>query len=181
MFNPFVPLQYKMIKGFRKMKHRYIVSQTIFDNEHVINNSPYLKGNNGSHDTGGAAKECLLFSDYAELSSAQIHFNALNDKYRAILDLENEKHRRKAIEMIGSNSTFRVYVAFVEDIRKIEKDLNKKYSSSIRNYISKRTSWRITAQEAVNAKLELIFGELFVILKYRSHTERLRLAELEKF
>lgn len=167
MFNPFVPFHFKMVEGFRKMKHRYLVSQT--------NTQAFDHFDEASRDP-------ILFTDYADLSSAQIHFNALlNDKYRAILDLENEKHRKKIIEMTSPNSKYRTYVAFVNDIKKIEKEMNIKYTQNIRNYISKKTKWRIEAHETIHPKLELVFGELFIILKYRSQEERFRLADLEKY
>ncbi len=166
MFNPFVPFHYKMIDGFRKMNRRYLVSQT-----HTQAIDHFAED----------AKEPILLTDYDELMSAKIHYNALTDKYRYILDLENELHRNKVIEMIKPDSKYRVYAAFIEDMKQVEKRLNDKYTNNIRNYISKRTNWRIGADKTIYPRLEMTFGELFVILKYGSQTERFKLSELEKY
>ena len=114
---------------------------------------------------GDDAKEPILFTDYDEIMAAKIHYNALTDKYRYVLDLENEKHRSKVIEMIGAGSKFKVYAAFVEDMKQVEKRLNDKYTNNIRNYVSRRTNWRIGADKTIYPRLEVIFGELFVRLR----------------
>ena len=166
MFHPFVPFHIKMIEGFRKMNRRWLVSQTYtLAIDHF----------------GEDAKEPILLTDYDEIIAAKIHYNALTDKYRYVLDLENEKHRSKVIEMIGAGSKFKVYAAFVEDMKQVEKKLNDKYTNNIRNYVSKKTNWRIGADKTIYPRLEVIFGELFVILKYGNQTERIRLSDLEKY
>ena len=168
MFNPFVPFHIKMIEGFRKMKRPYLVAQT---NLQAIDHFEEIP------------KVPLLLTDYDNLQGAQIHLNAITatDKYKSIINLENEKHRSKLLEILGPGSNYRVYAAFIEDMKQVEKRLNDKYTGNIRNYISRRTNWRIGADKTIYPRLEAVFGELFVILKYGTQTERFRLSDLEKY
>ena len=148
------------------MNRRYLVSQ---QNVHA------------GHAFGDDATVSILLSDYDDLGLAKIHFNALTDKYRAILDLEKEVHRKKLEEMLGPGSRYRVYAAFTEDIKKLEKRLNDRYSKSIRNYVAQHTNWRIGADKSLVPKLQLVFGDLFVILKYSGQEIRFKLADLDRY
>lgn len=166
MFNPFVPFHTKMIDPLRKMSRRYLVSQT---NHH-------------------AADECqedpripILLSDYEDVSIAQVHLNALTDKYKAMMDLENERHRGKLLDMLSPESKYKVYSAFIPEVKSVENRMNQQYSVNIRNYISRMTNWRVGGEKTINPKLEMIFGELFVTLKYGGQSVRIKLAELEKY
>ena len=166
MFNPYVKFDIKMISGLRDMNRRYLVSQL---NTHAGN------------VFGDDAKDPILLTDYDDYGLAKIHFNALTDKYRAILDLEKEAHRKKIAEMLEPDSKYRLYAAFVDDLKRVEKRLNDRYSKSIRNYIAQHTTWRIGADKTLIPKMQLIFGELFVILKYSGQEIRFKLADLDKY
>jgi len=166
MFNPFVPFHSKMIETLRKMGRRWLVSQT------------YQGGMDHFQEE---SKEPIILSDYDSLEQARVHYHALTDKYRAILDLEKEEHRNKLIEMIGPDSKYKVLAAFVEDMKQVEKMLNAKYNQNIRNYIRRETNWRIGGDHTIFPKLELTFGELFVSIKYSNQHLRIRLADLEKY
>ncbi|MEO5563734.1 MAG: hypothetical protein ABIR18_09875 [Chitinophagaceae bacterium] len=168
MFNPFVPFHIKMIEELRKMRRRYFVTQTNKAELDVINDDPKIP---------------LLICDYENLGLAKIHFNAIvtSDKFRAIIDIEKDEHRAKLKEMLGADSKYKVYSSFIQDVKTVEKRLNDKYSKNIRNYITRMTNWRIGADKTISPNLELIFGELFVTLKYGSQSVRIKLAELEKY
>lgn len=167
MFNPFVPFHSKMIEGFRSLKHRYLVTQT-------------FRGRVDHYQDEG--RTVLLLTDYEEENRAKVHWNAVrDDPYKYILDLENEAHRNKLIEMLQPGSRYRLLAAFIEDVKAVEKRLNAKYANNIRNYIQRETNWRIGAGETIFPKLDLAFGELFVTLKYSNQTVRLRLSDLEKY
>jgi uncharacterized surface protein with fasciclin (FAS1) repeats len=166
MFNPFVPFHFNMIKGLRDMNRRYLVSQTYHQAIDHFAEDP---------------KTALLLSDYEDLSLAKIHYNALTDKFRAILDLEKEKHREKLVDMLHPNSKYRVYAPFIKDMKQVEKRLNDKYSNNIRNYVRLKTNWRIGSDKTLQPRLQMQFGELFVILKYSGQEIRFKLEELEKY
>ncbi|RYY57217.1 MAG: hypothetical protein EOO09_03510 [Chitinophagaceae bacterium] len=166
MLNPYVKFQQVMIGGLRKMNRRYIVTQL---NVHVTT------------AFGDDATVPILLSDYDDLGLAKIHFNALNDRYRAIMDLEKPAHRHKLDEMLLPDSKYRLYAAFTDDIKRLEKRLNDRYSKSIRNYVAQHTTWRVGADRTLTPKLQLVFGDLFVILKYSGQEIRFKLADLDRY
>ena len=167
MFNVFVPFHPKLVAALREVNRRWLVSQ---------------KNIHAEEEAIGEAIPILL-TDYDEIITAKTHWQAIDprDRYRFILDLENEVHRKKVEELIMPGSGYRVYAAFIDDLEKVKRQLNEKYSASIRQYISKKTSWKIGRDESIYPNLELVFGELYVILKYASQIHRLRLSELEKY
>ena len=154
-----------MIEGFRKNKTPFLVSQTFKDG--LIDESKKIP---------------IVLTDYGTEQAAKVHFDSINDQYKAILNLENEKHRNKIIEMLQENSRFKLYVAIVADMNQVKRRLNLKYTNNIKSFISRRTKWRIEPKTTVYPDLEISFGELFVVLKYGSYkAERVKLSELEKF
>jgi hypothetical protein len=58
--------------------------------------------------------------------------------------------------------------------------MDLKYKDNIRRYIMKNTSWRISANEAIRPSLQVIYGELFIILKRGSQTLRVKFEDIEK-
>ena len=44
----------------------------------------------------------------------------------------------------------------------------------------KNTNWRISANEAIRPSLQVIYGELFIVLKRGSQTLRVKFEEIEK-
>ena len=122
-----------------------------------------------------------LFTDYDDIGIAINHYKNVADQYRAMLDLENEKHRNKIIELLAPASKFIVYAAFIKDNDIVQKSLYDTYHTQMRKYIVQRTDWKIGADKTIFPKLELIFGELFVSFKYAGQTKRIKLDELEKY
>lgn len=166
MFNPFVPFHIRMIDSLRQIGHRYIVTQTF---HHALDSStadPRLP---------------LLLSDYKDVHTATVHFRALDDPYRAILDLEREDHRAKITGMLDPGSRYQLWAAFIQDRRQVEQRLNEQYSAQIRNYVARNTDWRVGSDRTLRPRLQMIFGELFVILKYGQQTEQFRLSELDRY
>src|ERR1700761_8289999 len=101
-FEIFTPLY---IKRLRELKKRYLVSQY------------YKRGLD--HFSNGKAP--LLLSDYDDLGLAKVHLNAVrNDKFAAILDLENEKHLAKLNEMLTEASSYRLYWAVVKSAKDLQ-------------------------------------------------------------
>jgi hypothetical protein len=167
MFNPFVPFQEKMLDGFIQMKRPWLVSQTFKGEIDLVSDEP---------------KTPILLTDYEDLGLARIHYNAItNDKYRYILDLHNPVHARKIREMLSPGSKYRVYAAFIEDTEKVINRLNNKYNKNIRNYVARKTGWRLDAGDVICPKLEVIFGELFVNIKCSSQSVRFKLSDLENY
>ncbi len=164
MFNPFAIYSPKLLQYCLDNGRKYLVTQT---NLHAPT------------DAGGAVP--LLVSDYNDPGLAQIHFKALEDRYAAILDLGKRTHLAKIRQLMEPDSGYHLYAAFIHDRKQVEREMNERFTDHIRNYVTKETNWRIGADKKISPRLELIFGELFVTLKYGSQRLRIKLAELEKY
>jgi hypothetical protein len=121
----------------------------------------------------------ILLTDYDQLGLAQIHYSAVkHDKYASIIDLS--KHTLKIRKMLKAESEYRLYWAMVKSIDEVKKRMDLKYTDNIRRYIMKNTTWRIDANEGIRPSLQVIYGELFIILKRGSQSLRIRFDDIEK-
>ena len=165
MFQPFELFQPQFINRLIKMDRKYLVSQT------------YHRAFDHFEET----KTDILLTDYDQLGLAQIHLSAVkHDKYASIIDLTNPKHKEKILQMFHAESGYRLYWAIVKSVDDVKKRMDLKYKDNIRRYIMKNTSWRISANEAIRPSLQVIYGELFIILKRGSQTLRVKFEEIEK-
>jgi len=164
MFNPFPLMKEKQLTGFRdRLKKPYLVSQTL---------------RNVAPDPEG--KTNILLCDYDDKGLAMIHQKSvLQDKYAALIDLNNEKHFQTVWDMLQPESRYRVYCAFTED-KQIAKTILNRYEANIRNYIRK-AGWKPERGAHLHPHVELVFGELFVTLKYGSEKRKFRLEKLERY
>lgn len=164
MFQPFVKLEARLVEAFIKQKERYLVSQTY----------------KALQDYKKDEKIYLLFTPYSDLSRARIHLSALdNERYAAIIDLENELHKNKILAMLQSDKNYVLYAAVVQSKSDLEKNLKTKYINHIRRYVSKHTSWKIGSDKTISSDLDITFGELFVLLKYNNQRIRVHFSEIE--
>lgn len=165
MFQPFETFKCEYINRLIKMDKKYLVSQT------------YHKAFNHFEET----RTGILLNDYDDLGLAQIHYSAVkHDKYASIIDLTKPKHRTKVIEMLHSESGYCLFWAVVKSMDDIKKRLDLKYKDNIRRYISKHTTWRMDVNAAIRPSLQVIYGELFIILKRGSQTLRVKFEDIEK-
>lgn len=165
MFNPFVIWKAGMLEDLQRMGRNYLVSQT----------NRYAPASFESNEV-----KPILLTDYEDYSMAKVHFESLNDAFASIVDLKNNKHVERLEKAMKANSGVRFYAAFVMDVSRVEKLMNKRYAEGIRHYISRETDWMVPARDTIRPKLELLFGEFFVTLKYKSETRRFKLSDLEK-
>ncbi len=165
MFQPFEIFKTEYINRLIKLKKNFIVTQT------------YVK----AFDHFEEAKIDLLFTDYDDKGLAQIHYSAVKqDKYACIIDLSKQRHLQKVSEMLNAETKYRIYWAVVNDAKEIKKKVDLKYKDNIRRYIITNTTWRIGADEKIKPSLQVIFGELFIILKRGSQTLRVKFEDIEK-
>ena len=82
--------------------------------------------------------------------------------------------------MLHPDSEYRLFWAIVKSIDEVKKRLDLKYKDNIRRYIMKQTTWRIDASEAIRPSLQVIYGELFIILKRGNQTLRVKFDDIEK-
>jgi len=165
MFQPFELCKPEYINRLIKMDKIYLVTQTY----------------NKSLDHFEATKTNILLTDYDQLGAAQIHFSAVkHDKYASIIVLTNPKHKAKILEMLHTDSEYTLYWAIVKSIDEVKKRMDLKYKDNIRRYIMKQTTWRIDASEAIRPSLQVIYGELFINLKRKNQTLRVKFDDIEK-
>ena len=82
--------------------------------------------------------------------------------------------------MLNPDSGYRLYWAIVKSIDEVKRRMDLKYKNHIRRYIMKHTTWRIDASEAIRPSLQVIYGELFIILKRGNQTLRVKFDDIEK-
>jgi hypothetical protein len=165
MFQPFELFKIEYINRLIRMDKKYLVSQSY----------------NKAFDHFEETKTDILITDYDQLGLAQIHYSAVkHDKYASIIDLTNPKHKNKIIEMLQPDSGYRIYWAIVKSMDEIKKRMDLKYKNNIHRYITKHTTWRIDASDHIRASLQVIYGELFIILKRGNQTLRVKFDDIEK-
>lgn len=166
MLQPFELLKLTYIDRLIQMKIFYLVSQS------------YRRAIDHFTET----QKCdILVTDYEDIGLAKIHVNAVShDKYAAIIDLKNGIHLNKLRSMLDPASNYTMYWSVVKDARRIEQRLDYRYKDHIRRYISKNTNWRVGADQKIRPSFQIIFGELFTVLKYANQTLRIKFEEIEK-
>jgi hypothetical protein len=166
MFQPFEQFRLIFIEKLIGLKKRYLVAQS------------YKRAYNHFAEEH---KTDILLTDYDSLGAANIHLNAIkHDKYSAILDLENSKHKEKLVEMLSPNSKYNLFWSVVKSSKELQQRINAKYKDNMRRYIERHTNWRIGRDTTIYPSVEVTFGELFIVLKYGGQTLRIKFEEIEK-
>lgn len=137
--------------------------------------------NVGKDDFDTMYRTPILLTDYEEKGLADVHKAALrSDPFAAIIDLNNSRHVDKLREMLQDESGYLLYWAVLQDRERFKRRLDLKYKDNIRRYLLKNTEWRIGADEILRPKVQMIFGELFMILKWGKQELRVKFAEIER-
>jgi len=165
MLQPFEPFKQIYLERLRSLKKRWLVSQSYHRAYNLLD---------AQHKIG------LLLTDYDTRGGANIHVNAVkNDKYAAVLDLENEAHRNKLTEMLRDDSNYTLYWSVVKSAAALKKRVDLKYKEHMRRYVARHTRWRIGGSDALYPNIEVAFGELFIVLKYAGQVLRVKFEEIE--
>ena len=163
MLQPFEPFTSSILVRLVKLERPYLVTQT------------YHRAPPSSEE-----KISLLLTEYNEPGGAKLHLNAVKkDKYAAIIDLQNDKHRKKLEEMLLPDSKYRLFFAMVHSTKGLENQVNNLYKENVKRYIDRQTNWRLNRSDEIKVSVQLTFGELFIVLKHMSQTIRVRLADIE--
>ena len=166
MLLPFEIMRIEYINQLIRLKKIYLVTQSY---------------NMGEDPFGHSDKIGLIVSDYDDPGLAKIHLAAVKqDKYASIINLSSEIHLSKFTEMLQQELAYAVYWAIVKDAEQFKRKVDTHFSDHIRRYITKNTNWSIGGSAILKPQLQVIFGELFVILKYGSHELRIKFADVEK-
>lgn len=168
MWQPFEPFRPEFVDRLLRLDKKFLVTQT------------YPAGRDRSNN-GGTQKIPLLLSDYEQLSRAKTHCNAVRpgDNYAAIIHLEVPQHVHKLREMLAPESRYRLYFAVISSRDELQRRLDKHYREHMRRWIDGHTTWRIKKDAVIAPSLQLIFGILYIELKYAGQTVRITFEELE--
>ena len=165
MLQPFENFQALHLQRLVKLNITYLVSQS------------YTRGNDHFQV---ADKTHILITDYDDLNYASVHFNAVKaDRYASIIHLSNPMHRNKLDEMIHGDK-YRVYWSIIRNSETLEKQLTAHYKDHLKKYLRKSTDWKIASGEQLMTSFEVIFGELFLQIRYKSEQLRVKFEEIEK-
>ena len=166
MFNPFILFKKEYINGLINRKKVYLVTQTFTRAIPMPNATNNLS---------------ILITTYDDIGLAKIHFTAVrNDKYAAVLHLQNKAHYTKLEQILQPESRYNLYWSIVQNAESVRKRLSLKYRDHIRRYIQKNTNWLIGGEQKITPQLSCIFGELFIILTWGSQQLRIKFTEIEK-
>lgn len=169
MLQPFEPFRITFVDRLIRLNKKYLVTQTY-----------HTSGQR--RDDGSGHRIHLLASDYEELSRARTHANALKetDKYAAVIHLEIPAHREKLLDILEPDSPFVLFFAAIKSAKELEKYLNINYRDHMRRWIDRNTSWRLRRDAGIRPSLKLIFGILYIELKYNGHAVKIKFEDLEK-
>ncbi len=164
MLQPFMQMQQAFIDKMVSLQKVYLVTQTY--NRHFDHF-------NEQHKQG------ILISDYDDAGLAKIHFNAVShDKYAAMLDLRKPAHYQK-IQAMMKGDQYILYWCIVKSAAELKLRLDAAYKGKIRTWVEQNTSWNIKASDRVLTQFEVRFGELFLILKWRTQKASLNFEAIE--
>ena len=165
-FLPFEKLTHALIHAFRKKGKRWLVSQTL----HVNINDPEL-----------LSKILILTTHYDDKGMATVHHQVvMDDRYASIIDLEREAHMKQLDNILTHDSKYIVYSSLIRNRERVEKQATEMYKEKYWRYIQQHSKAGISPTKSLRPSLQLIFGELFVVLKYGAETLRTKLSDIEK-
>ena len=165
-FIPFEKLTHSLISSFRKKGKRWLVSQTLKLNI----SDPVL-----------LSKTLILITHYEDKGLATVHHKAvLEDKYASVIDLERETHRKQIDSILSQDSKYILFSSLIRNRERVEKQATEMYKEKYWRFIQQHSQSGVSPTKSLRPSLQLIFGELFVVLKYGSETLRTKLSEIEK-
>lgn len=166
-FNPFERLTPTLIAAFQRKGKRWLISQTL----------PL----SAEHQPPGEEKIFLLATHYADQSMATVHLKAVTgDRYAALIDLERPAHQQQIEKILRPHSPYIVFSSLIRSKAKVEKAASDLYRDKYWKFIQQNCRSGINPSKHVKPSMQLIFGEIFIILKYGSETLRTKLSDIEK-
>ena len=165
-FIPFEKLTHALIYAFRKKGKRWLVSQTLQLN---ITDPQLL------------TKTLILTTHYDDKGLAWVHHQAvMDDRYASMIDLEREIHRKQLDNILTNESKYILFSSLIRNRELVEKQATEMYREKYWRYLQEHSKAGISPTKSLRPSLQLIFGELFVVLKYGAETLRTKLSDIEK-
>ena len=162
MFNPFSHFDPRYLPEFKKKGIRAFVMQL------------YERGRNMLEDN---PRPAYLLSHFDRLDIANQHFDALkHDSTRQLFMLGDSAQYNELQNRLRSTDAVYYTRLIIKDAnQKAQKILDKK----IHAYIDYKTSWRPSRYDEVSFELDVIFGQIYVLLKFKGRDVKIKLEELE--
>lgn len=158
---PFILMEPRFIDRLIQVEKVYLVSQT------------YVRGTDES-------KTGLLLTDYDDEGLAKIHLNAIKgDKLGSIVRLDVPEHKDKLVKILAPDSVYSVFWSVINSKEELMKLINHTYKYKLRRYVSHKTNWRINRDHVLTPQLEMIFGELYIAIKYNRQKLKVKFSEIE--
>lgn len=166
MFQPFLEFKETYIDRLKSLHKNILVTQTYHRYTDPLSLVP---------------KTAILVTDYDNRGLANIHLKAvLHDKYGAIVLLDNEKHLQQFLQLLQPGSPYKVFWSVVNNLNQMEERLKKKYSKNLMRYVAKTTDWHIARDENLTVSFQVTYGELYIIIRRKTQTIRVKFDEIEK-
>lgn len=164
MFNPFGEFLPQYLQGFRQKGIQAFVKQS------------YKRG---IIQIGENQKEAFLLTHYDNLANALQHFDALkHDTERKVYNISIENDFKELKELINNKEGIKVFTRLT--ISQVNQKAQKMLDKRLRAYIDFKTDFRPSSYTEVEFYIEVIFGEIYALLKYRSKEIKVKLEEIEK-
>jgi hypothetical protein len=165
MLQPFEIFSGRYLQKLLELNRRWIVTQS------------YARGIDPFAEH---KKTPVLLTDYDDIATAKTHWNSVShDRYGAIIDLEKPMHLGKLREMMAEDSPYILFWAVVRSVEELEERINSKYKDHMRRYIENRTHWKPGGDQSMSPSIQVIFGEIFIILKYQKEVLKVKFEEIE--
>jgi hypothetical protein len=125
-------------------------------------------------------KTSILLTDYDDPGLAKNHYDAVkDDKYAAIIYLTDERHYRKLIWMLSEHSPYVVYWSMVNNAEAFQQRVSRQYAEQIRKFIVQKTNWSIGRDKTIRPVMKVIFGQLYILIKYSGESIRAKFEDIE--
>ena len=166
MFQPFLEFKELYIDRLKSLNKKILVTQSY---------RRYVD------DLSEVPKTRILVTDYDNRGLANIHLKAVShDKYGAIVLLDADKHLQQFLQLLQPGSHYKVFWSVVNNLKEMEERLKKKYSKHLMRYVAKTTDWHIARDENLIVSFQVTYGELYIIIRRKTQTIRVKFDEIEK-
>lgn len=163
MFNPLVPYHLKYLAGFRQKGVTAFVQQS------------YPRGRNLLQEEQAMA---LLLSHYHDAKQADDHYGVIApDPHRRLLLMHHAEDYAELLALGGPEKGIPVFLPF--KIPDAEQKARKVLDKKLRAYIHYKLHWRVPGQHTLQFSLDVIFGEIYAVLRHGGLTHTVKLDDIE--
>lgn len=166
MFQPFLEFKELYIERLKNLNKKILVTQSY---------------NRYTDHLSVVSKTGILVTDYDNRGLANIHLKAVShDKFGAIILLDSDKHVQQFTQLLQPGSAYKVFWSVVNNLKEMEDRLKKKFSKHLMRYVAKTTDWHIARDENLIISFQVTYGELYIIIRRKTQTIRVKFDEIEK-